>query len=311
MSAPNPMYMHLDHNFYTSMARASAFMPDGVKNILALLKFLFEELLHWLTVPVEVCLRRRFGVRALSLYPLLQLWTATAFYVVFRRGLSADPVFALFLLVSAGLAALHFVESRRYERSGTSWRHTYTCGIPHGFWTALAPALARVRIDPRKYLTVDNVIRFGEPALCLLVGLVGLLFSKTLGYFLLASAAALALKAHLRHLRYIDAVRDKEDAAVIGQALAGTGPERERVVFVVRLTTTPAPSLGPRSVVEEPKDGSLDKVASPEPGATEPMLSVRCGECGRRLKVKEKYTGRVCPCPGCGEPVKLEAAGAA
>ena len=42
--------------------------------------------------------RRQFGVRALSLYPVLQLWAATLFYVVLRRGLTSDPAFALFLL---------------------------------------------------------------------------------------------------------------------------------------------------------------------------------------------------------------------
>lgn len=304
MSTPNAMYVHLDHNFYTSLARASAFMPDGVKNILALVKFLFEELLHWLTVPAEVYLRRQFGVRALSLYPVLQLWAASAFYTVLGHGLTSNPMLALFLLGSSGLAAYHFAESRRYEKHGKPWRHTYTPGTPHQFWVRLAPVLSRIGINPRKYLTVDNVIRFGEPVLCLLIGLLGLLASKTLGYFLIASSAALMLKAHLRHLRYIDTVRDKNDAAAIGQALAGTGAAGERVVFVVRPATFPVSTLTPTPAQSEAE-------LPDETESSEPVFSVRCGECGRRLKVKEKHVGRVCPCPGCGEPVKVEAADAA
>ena len=86
--------VELHPNVYTTMGRAAGFMPASVKGFFVLGKIVFEEFLCWFTLPVEVLIRRRIGVRAISIYQLLPLVFGSVVFALVFRGIFIDPLFA-------------------------------------------------------------------------------------------------------------------------------------------------------------------------------------------------------------------------
>lgn len=293
----HPATVELHPNFYTMMGRAAGFMPPGMKGFLAAAKMLFEDFLCWFTLPVEVLIRRRIGVRAISLFQLAPLVLGSLAFAFVLRGLSIDPFFSVFFLSAAAFAVYHFRESRAWEASGGAWRHTYSNGEPLPVWDRLAPLFEQAGIDPGRHLTRGKIVRFYEPALCLVVGLLLFLtLSKLLGGFLIGASVALLFKAHIRHQRFVDAVRDRNDAMLTGQFLAempnrlkGSGQPPAFVAEVaIRLEgleeAEPPPAIEEAEEVEE---------------AEEAPVRVKCGGCRATLRVKPGSAGRKGSCPKC------------
>lgn len=300
----NAATVELHPNCYTMMGRALGILPQGVKGVFVVMKMLFEDFLCWFTLPVEVLLRRHIGVRALTLFHLAPLVIGSLAYTFLFRGWSLDPLFSIFALSSAGFAVYHIRESRVWEANGSPWRHTYSNGTPLPVWDRLKQFLETAGLDPTRYLTPQKVVRFYEPMLCLLVGIPFLLtFSKFLGGFLIAASVALLFKAHIRHLRFVDVMRDRNDAMLTGQILAEM-PNR------VEGTKKPLPFVAEVALhLEQPTRKQDDipeaQIVTAKATPPAPRIHVRCGGCRTKLRAKLGAAGHDCVCPKCSAPVRV------
>lgn len=304
------MTVELHPNVYTMMSRASMFLPESVRGFFVLAKLLFEEFLCWFTIPVEVLIRRRIGVRALSMLVVIPLVAGAVTFALLLRGIMTDPLFSAFALGSAGFAVYHAWVSRKWEAGGGKWRHTYSNGDPLELWTRLAPLVAKLGLNPLRQLTPARVVRFYEPALCLILGLILLLVSKLLGGFLIAASIALLFKAQIRHQRFVDAVRDRNDAMLAGEQLAAMPNRMESSTvsepFVAKVAVAlPGEQRADDSDVVEaealPADDSdvIEAEALPDPEPPPPRSVVRCHACRATLRLKPGVRAKEGPCPKC------------
>ena len=164
--------------------------------------------------------------------------------------------------------------------------------------------MERAGIDPDRHLTPAKVVRFYEPALCLLVGIpLLLILSKLLGGFLIGASVAMLFKAHIRHQRFVDAVRDRNDAMLTGQILAEmpnrTEESKQSRPFVAEVALAVELRSSTAESAPEPALPSLKTEVE------ETRVRIRCGGCRTTLKVKPSSAGRSAACPKCRAAIRV------
>ncbi|HEX3147009.1 MAG TPA: hypothetical protein VHR66_02945 [Gemmataceae bacterium] len=289
----HPATLDLHPNVYTVMGRAAAFMPEKLKVFFVFGKFLLEDFLSSFGMAAEVYLRKRFGVRALSLFQVVQLVVGSLTFAVGFRGVSFAPLLSFFLLGAAGFAVYHAVEARLWERRKRAWRHTFHEGDPlPALWARLGPVFEHLGVDPAEHLTVERVVRFYEPLLVLVSGILLLPASSALGGFLVLSAAALFGKAAIRHQRQLDNLRDLNDGRLTGVILSSLPDRTEEAAsdepFIAQIAIPP--------ILQEP---------TREPPASPRMVKVECRKCESILRVMPGEQDQVRSCPKCGKKFRL------
>jgi hypothetical protein len=299
----SPFTTELNQTCESALLKTAAFMPAQWKQVFAALKMLFDEALCWFTVATEMCCRRRFGLRALSLFQVIQLVMFGLMFAIGLGGLHFDPLYSAFNLLAAGLAVYHFYEARKWERGTGAWRHTYAEGDPHPeFWSRLVAVAEKVGLDADKCLTTEKIVRFYEPALVAVVGLLLMPVSWLLGMYLTVSSVALLLKAQIRSQRRVDALRDRNDAMLTGQILSGMRNRLEKNDAVKQFIAR----------VAIPRIGAA-RISDPEPPPLTPTAShsrrkvrVRCRKCESVLSITCGDTVQVRDCPKCGRKFRID-----
>jgi hypothetical protein len=304
-----PGHIDFDNDFYKRVGRMWLFLPDSIKGWLLLGQVLLEELLIWLTNPCECLLRRRFGTRALSLFVVVQIVTAAltiitlSFYRICSLGL------VVFSVAAAVAAVCRYREARRFELSGQE-RHSYTTGEPLPFWQRTRCVFRRLRRKkPEEWLTDWMIIRFYEPALCLVIGIPAFFFiGLDLGSYLVACSVAILLKSHIEYQRAITLWRDRKDAQIVAKVMAepttpGPDPSEKEPSFLVSVVPPePTRAMPPAST----SGWGPDPMHLPP---EEPAVAkVECPSCNARIRVKQKYRGRRSPCPSCNVEFIIPAA---
>src|ERR1700677_1237136 len=138
--------VELSNNIHTQFARAQAFMPKQMLGILTVLKVLLEEFLVWFTRPVELFLRRKFGVRGHGTFQSLQICgVGTVVGLTFAKH---APDLAFFCLASAVLSVIHRREAVRWENRGSPPRYSWSNGEPRPMWIRLADGLRALKFNP-------------------------------------------------------------------------------------------------------------------------------------------------------------------
>jgi hypothetical protein len=138
------------------------------------------------------------------------------------------------------------------------------------------------------------ITRFGEPALCLLLGIGMRSVAPVLGLYLLIAALALLIKGQIVHQRFVNLERDRRDAKLAAEWMAdgpGAASEPPEQSFVASVL------VPPRSV-EQPDGFIMDRVV-PSRQPDRELLVCACPNCARRIRVREKHLGRQCSCPAC------------
>jgi hypothetical protein len=296
-----PGTIQLEQNFYTRFSRMWMFLPAGMKGFFILGQVLFEELLIWFCTPVEILCRRRFGTRALSLFVVLQLTTVSIF-ILSGPGLHY-PLLAIFAVAAALAGIYRFHEARVWEKSGNPYRHSYAPGESLPFWKPVKRLIARRGLDPEQWLSEWMIARFGEPILCLILGLALVYIDPFLGSYLLVAAIMLGFKGHISFQRYVNLQRDRKDAQVVSQWMSRESTVSNQPAekfFVARVV--PARSSGERP------DSGISEIPNTNGILEPPRKIVRsCPNCASRIKVKEKHLGKQFPCPGCNQPFVVPA----
>jgi hypothetical protein len=298
------MTMDFHPTFYSQFALGYQFLPDGAKAVILLCKLVLNQFLSFFSLPLEVCLRWRWGARTLALY---QVWFLMC--VAFFGGFMG-PTLAAFFLAAAGFSLWHYIEARLWEaRPDAPWRMTYSWGEPKVCMWLFGKLSPRVRI-PDWLASEGAIFRFAEPA----IGLIGLPllvlpFTQALGLALLFGGTALLVKRHLIYLRMVGATRDRRDAVVIGQLLSETADSEREIreaapAFEVRLAPllsipspdppalpAPAPAIATRpSGVPEARI-----VAGPDANGS---LKVECPGCRAKIRCRSNHEAGA-SCPGC------------
>jgi hypothetical protein len=312
MNITSPEQLELNQTYQTAFVKVCGLMPPEFQRLLLLAKLILEDVLGLLTTPVEVCLRRRFGVRAISLLRYLQV--VGAFNLTWMLH---DVVLSTFLFCAVCMGGWHLYESRRREKSNLAWRHSRYLGDPIPIWSLLERFLRSRGLNADRFLLPSNIYRFGEPALCLLVGLATFRFFPAFGYFMMASAWALLLKMHIVHLRVLEMLRDKKDAEAMGQSMAALTNQADKQegeqLPVVRIVPPQRPLAFSASIETVPfveSNGSTRnkewwKDVQEDSTQEEGFIRVQCGCCGKKIKVAAKHSGRVGRCPACSENVRI------
>lgn len=297
--------MDFHPTLYSQFGLGFQFLPDGAKTIILLGKLVLDQFLSLYTLPLEVCLRWRWGARALSMY---QVWFLMSAFII---GGILGPALGIFLQAAAVFGLWHYIEARLWEaRPGVRWRMTYSWGEPIVCEWLLRRLSRRVSIPG--WLASDAAIfRFVEPA----IGLIGLPllvfpFTQFLGLALLVSGMALLLKRHLIYLRMVEATRDRRDAVVIGQILSETADSEREIretgpTFEVRLArplSLPSselaflPVIAPADAIPPTWIHEARIVAGPD---ADGRLKVECPGCRAKIRCRSSHDAGA-TCPGCG-----------
>ncbi|HEX4614184.1 MAG TPA: hypothetical protein VH092_38735, partial [Urbifossiella sp.] len=272
--------MNLNPTFYSQFLLAFQFMPDGLKAVFVCFKLLLEYVLSMWSLPLEVYLRWRWGLRALSAFQVCFLISVGCF------GRALGPVAGAFLLGSAALGVWHFIEARRWEaRPRAPWRITYSWGEPLT-WRAILATLGWSRSKAARIAYGAACFRFLEPGTALVgIPLAVAPATRYLGIVLLVSGAALLLKRHLIFCRMVDATRDRRDAVAIGEILSETSGSDQRGLV----------------------DGPIFEVEL-APTGWRPSLSAAAGALPARVLSGPDAAGRPkVECPSCSAPVRCPA----
>ena len=302
--------VELNNTFHTQFARAQAFMPKQMLFVFALLKFILEEFLVWFTRPVEVFLRRKFGVRGHGLFQTNQIcFIGTIVGVICVKN---APDLSCFCFASAVLSGFHYREAVRWENRGSPPRYSWSNGEPIPIWGLIADGLRLLKINPDRFLTVSLICRLYEPLLVLGVGLIFRTVSPTLGHYLIGSSVALFIKGVIVNNRLLNLQRDQIDARIMSQYLASihrsVGGQGEEQYFVVQLAKPPV----------RDRDDKYDGEEAPSPEQQPPpeqqprldtavmadnLVSFRCRNCKTQFQVHRKHHGRKGTCKRCGNVI--------
>jgi hypothetical protein len=173
-------------------------------------------------------------------------------------------------------------------------------------------------------VSYDRILFFGEPALCLVVGLALLPLSKALGIFLIFNSVLLFLKSATIWQRMMNIERDAWDARILSAYLiavqkpiegAGArqvhvvrlavevGPEQEKPAVQVQEVPVAAPVL---TVAAVPASKALEGAPKSEESiTTAEQLRTQCDSCGHWYKVNRQFAGWVGKCRKCGNPIAV------
>lgn len=301
--------IELNNSLQTTFARAQAFMPKQVLAILGIMKFLLEEYLCWFTRPVEVLLRKNFGVRGHGLYQSSQLFVIGIFAA--WNFAKLDFALALFCGASALLSAWHHFEAVRSEMRGVV-RYSWSSGEPIFIWAWAVRGLQGLGIDVSRFFTVSWICRFYEPVLVFTIGMLIQLVSQPLGGILVGCSVALFTKAIIVHNRMLNMKRDQIDARLMSQWVASihktmAKPQGEAEYFVAQLAQV--------SVIKREEDNSVETATLPEKqpdlvAAVVPdnLVSFNCRKCKTPFQVQRKYSGKRGKCRKCGTVMVVAAA---
>ena len=293
--------VELNNSLHTQFARAQAFLPKQMLGFLAILKFLFEEILVWCTRPAEIYFRWKFGVRGHSLFQTIQIcgiggfvgWTF-AYY---------DLVLAGFCLASAVLAVYHRIEAMRWEMYGSRPRFSYSNGEPVPVWFWLARLIKTLGLNPDRVLTVSLISRFYEPLLVLAIGFSLRPVSVALGYYLICCSVALFIKGVIVHQRLITLKRDQTDARIMSQWLVAVqrsaAQQGDEEFFIVTLAAAPSANDGGDN--GKPTSSAEQQPSSEKTIMAGDLLKFNCRKCNTEFHLHPKHTGKKGRCKKCGE----------
>ena len=296
--------VELQNNMHTHLAKVRAFLPQNVLGILVLLKLIFDDLLCFATRPVEVFCRTGFGARGHSSFQVVQM-TFTAGAVCMVLG-TTDGFIALFSVASAAFGIYHLVESRLQEKYGAAPRFSWSHGEPVAWiWTGPATALRAIGLKPDSVLAVSMICRFGEPILCLSIGLAfWYAASKMLGGYLCFAAAGMFIKGVIIHNRMLNLQRDSIDSKIFGtwmsgiqKKFAGQCDEKFHVVQVI----LPGASEPDGAGSAEPPPSPEQKAPHDTAIVADDLLKFNCRKCKTEFHLHPKHAGKKGRCRKCGE----------
>lgn len=201
--------------------------PYGSEMVKAAI-MIITELLGWLTLSLEVLVRRSFGERYLGVLRIvLSLLTMQMFVWIspLVYGLSdpeqrvvINPVpFLIFTWVMVLMALWHRWRIRRRNRKGVPW-YTFSFGMSHIETVGRLPVLRGIpllRDDDRLYL-------WTEPLVFLLIGivLVWVPVDILIGIYLIVASLALFIKNHIKYQQQRSVLLDEMDAQLIERNMA-------------------------------------------------------------------------------------------
>lgn len=181
------------------------------------------ELLGWLTVSLEVLVRRDFGERYLGVLRLLVSYMTMQMFVWISplvAGFSdpEDPIiinpipFLVFTWTMMALALWHRWRIRRRNHKGHAW-YTFSFGISHLQVLGRLPVLRGIPL-----LRDDNTLYlWTEPLTFLIIGivLVWVPVDMLIGIYLIVASVALLIKNHIKYQQQRSVLLDEMDAQLI------------------------------------------------------------------------------------------------
>jgi hypothetical protein len=252
---------------------ASNLMPQTWQPLMVVTQLALV-ILGWLSVSVEVFIRRDFGERYLTWLRLLLGYMAMDLFTLIPRiiftfvpfvSINVVPVSSLFFKGFVVLALYHQWRIWRRNRKGIAW-HSESFGI-----SRLA------------FLPVSDWIlyRFVEPLLCLVIGLFLRYLDPATGIWLIIASIALFVKNQMvfsaQRGRFLDVIDARIESAAMQGVLQGSSKKDSAGYSVM-----PVPAADFFSVdapdIAATVDATLSTVSDieeePEPGAdTLPLLS--------------------------------------
>jgi hypothetical protein len=263
--------------------------PDPqMDTVLRWLWTLFVLMLHLISFPVEVILRKNLGSRYARLVAgclVLGLSWFVFLATLFARSWHGVEVL-VFLLVVGCLTLLNYGCSAYREIFLTTepWLHTRRIGTPWGepypgFWRVLA--LIKLPIKPFMVHVVY------EPALCFATGVMLCLVSlgnSFLGYYLMFAAMVLSAKMIVLFCQHSEILKDANDAVVASRS--------------IQIRT------GHLAETDKDKQEFHDvAIAAPTPQVRTGIAS--CPNCTNRVTISEYDLGQLVQCPYCNSEVKV------
>jgi hypothetical protein len=218
-------------------------------------------LLLWIgTLPVEVFIHKRFGVRYLNILTVFVGSVGLSILGVLAtlRGLEAAAMFNLVMTAYLLLAICHMIYARVLAKKGVLW-HSRSPGEPFGFWRYL----------PGKQEPFD-VVRFVEPMAVFGVGGAVSTFNA-FGYAIMGMAVMLFAKRTLEYWQFRGALLDQLDSQIEAEVMAEMIDEArspwEAKGFIVPKAARVRPVDAPS--VEELMGDTQDQSASGRSGAVQ------------------------------------------
>lgn len=238
------MNQHSKRDVQEAMMIPSLLMPDVTKQLEGLMQLVIV-ILGWLSVGLEVFIRRDFGERYLSwirLYLAYSLMGALLLGSGLIEALFADStgetesktsyfwvVFLLFVLLSF----LHRLRITWRNKKDIQW-HTMSFGVS---WLA--------RLLP--FLDDWALYRYVEPFLWLIVGYFVAKVDTFTGTWLILASLALLIKNHMvygeQRGRFLDIMDAQIEAAYMNSALHGTSKKQTAGFSVVPVPKNALPAI--------------------------------------------------------------------
>jgi len=215
---------------------SSLFMPDTIK-ALHVIQQVTVIVLGWISVTLEVPIRREFGERYLSWTRVFLAWFAMGFFdfareipglvrgmIPFSQRTFVDHLHPWFWQGFIVLYLIHRLRIWHRKRQGIQW-HSQSFGIS---WLEFLPweLLAHIPLVGR-YIVIDDwtLYRWIEPGVCFLAGLAIRQFSPATSSWILLASVALFIKNQLVYFatlgRFLDVIDARIEAANLTGALSG------------------------------------------------------------------------------------------
>ena len=225
---------------------------DAIKGLMVLSMLV----LHWLSFPVEMVIRRDFGIRYISLVRFFVASSIAGFLrIFFTVFFGFGWLGYLFSWVVMIMFFWHYWKARRKLKRGEIW-YTMSWGISRFEWLlGMNRKFNAIPFFPQ----FDDwyLYRFVEPAFLVIVSTIVYQYDTGLALLLYLSTAGMFLKANLTYSNALNTVYDIIDAAVQGQYFqpsAGGSPKESTAGFAaVQL---------PKVFTKRHMSGSSDQVSA-------------------------------------------------
>lgn len=192
---------------YQSTKQTGLSVLEDAKSFLKFFKVM-AFLITWAgSIPVEVFIHRRFGVRYLTIFTVSAGAAAVVAAIVFAEEGTDRIVVAVVFVAYLVLCLMHTISAWRRDHRKVRW-HSRSGGEPYPIWKVLPFGK-----DPYK------VVRYHEPVVLFVIGLFIAPFF-TVGPLILGSAAASFIKGLLEDWHIRGAVLDQIDRQIEGEAIA-------------------------------------------------------------------------------------------
>lgn len=212
-------------------AVAALFMPDLVKYLQTLVSLVMI-MLGWVTLALEVFLRRDFGERYLSWVRIILAWIVLSTFFVFAITIGSifgeiSRLLVLFVVGFAILCLFHRIQIWRRNRRRAIW-HSMSFGINWfaPVWERMQRALQERGLGGlARYFDDWTFFRLIEPLFCLWLAFLVRFIDPIMAIWLGLSGLALLLKNNLiynaMYSRFLDLMDAKIEAGFYSEALAG------------------------------------------------------------------------------------------